>query len=387
MSHHAALLTCTGFGSVGSSVFWFGLGFVAHHGYGFSQATSLVLYAVLGGFYVAGSLLSEPWIRAGRARRSARAQLAWILVAEALVATLPVLVHAAWALWVGAIAVSFLSALMWPLIESYLTAGHQGAGLRTKVAHFNLVWMTATLLPMFLVAPFVEHHARLVLLVLTAACLLCLTVLPRMRRNPQDHDPVETAPASPRYVALLRSSRFLLPTSYTLLSVIGPLMPYRLEQLGVAVHWQMPLTAIWMGARVLALLAMWRLPAWHGSWSTLLVAATCLTLGFGGIVLAQGIVGLCLSMAAFGIGAGAVYYAALYYAMSVGHGAVDAGGTHEALIGVGYTLGPLTAWAGFALAGPALVVGLSWAVVGLASSQAVRPFVAERRASRATLRG
>jgi hypothetical protein len=30
----------------------------------------------------------------------------------------------------------------------------------------------------------------------------------------------------------------------------------------------------------------------------------------------------------------------LYYAMSVGGADVDAGGTHEALIGAGYTIGP-----------------------------------------------
>ena len=35
-----------------------------------------------------------------------------------------------------------------------------------------------------------------------------------------------------------------------------------------------------------------------------------------------------------------IYTGAIYYAMAVGHSEVDAGGTHEALIGVGYTVGP-----------------------------------------------
>ena len=35
------------------------------------------------------------------------------------------------------------------------------------------------------------------------------------------------------------------------------------------------------------------------------------------------------------------YTAALYYVMEVGGGEVDAGGSHEALIGIGYTVGPL----------------------------------------------
>ena len=38
---------------------------------------------------------------------------------------------------------------------------------------------------------------------------------------------------------------------------------------------------------------------------------------------------------------GLTYYAALYYSLAVGHAAVDAGGTFEALIGFGYFGGPL----------------------------------------------
>jgi uncharacterized membrane protein YeaQ/YmgE (transglycosylase-associated protein family) len=36
-----------------------------------------------------------------------------------------------------------------------------------------------------------------------------------------------------------------------------------------------------------------------------------------------------------------LYVGAIYYAMEVSHSEVDAGGTHEALIGVGYAGGPL----------------------------------------------
>ena len=43
----------------------------------------------------------------------------------------------------------------------------------------------------------------------------------------------------------------------------------------------------------------------------------------------------------FGVAQGVVYVGSLYYAMEVGASGVDAGGAHEGLIGVGYTLGPL----------------------------------------------
>jgi len=42
----------------------------------------------------------------------------------------------------------------------------------------------------------------------------------------------------------------------------------------------------------------------------------------------------------FGVLAGVTYYAALYYAMVVKNAAVDAGGGHEGLIGMGLAIGP-----------------------------------------------
>ena len=46
-------------------------------------------------------------------------------------------------------------------------------------------------------------------------------------------------------------------------------------------------------------------------------------------------------LALFGLGLSLIYSAAIYYALEVGQAEVRAGGTHEALIGAGYTLGPL----------------------------------------------
>ena len=56
-------------------------------------------------------------------------------------------------------------------------------------------------------------------------------------------------------------------------------------------------------------------------------------------------------LALFGLGLSVTYSAAIYYALEVGQSEVQAGGKHEALIGVGYTFGPF---------------------VGLAASQAER---------------
>ena len=48
-----------------------------------------------------------------------------------------------------------------------------------------------------------------------------------------------------------------------------------------------------------------------------------------------------MSLTVFGTGHARIYLGSLYDAMEVGKAQVDAGGTHEALIGLGYMLGPV----------------------------------------------
>jgi hypothetical protein len=52
----------------------------------------------------------------------------------------------------------------------------------------------------------------------------------------------------------------------------------------------------------------------------------------------------------FGVLSGVTYFAALYYAMVVKNASVDAGGAHEGLIGLGFSLGPGVGLIGHALA-------------------------------------
>ena len=88
----------------------------------------------------------------------------------------------------------------------------------------------------------------------------------------------------------------------------------------------------------------------------------------------------------YGAGMGLTYYAALYYSMAVGHAAVDAGGSFESLIGVGYCVGPLLGILGHAAAGPAragsATVMLTWLVAAFASRGALRPYLEARRRRR-----
>jgi hypothetical protein len=67
--------------------------------------------------------------------------------------------------------------------------------------------------------------------------------------------------------------------------------------------------------------------------------------------------------------------------MAVGRAQVEAGGTHEGLIGAGYATGPMIGLLGSAVAGGLGIVVAVWTLVGLAGAPAVRPY-AQARAQR-----
>jgi hypothetical protein len=93
--------------------------------------------------------------------------------------------------------------------------------------------------------------------------------------------------------------------------------------------------------------------------------------------------GIATGLSLFGIGMGLTYCLALYYALAVGKGAVDAGGGFEALIGLGYLVGPLLGLVGRGFGGArgalTTTVALTWVVAAITAAAALRPYLEARR--------
>jgi hypothetical protein len=383
-----ALLALTFLMSIGTSVFWNAIAFVAKHAYGFDQKDSLVLTAVMGIIYTVGAFGSGPILR--RLPGSPRGQLALLAVIQAILCAGPAASGSVIALWAAAGGVSLTSSMIWPLVESYLAAGRHGADMRRAIGWFNFVWMAAVTVPLLSMPPILEHDARLVIGAQVVTNLAALVPLALLRARPGRHE--EDAAARhvpPSYGHLLLSARMLLPTSYVLMSAMSPILPYRFDVLGTALWMQAPIVATWMIVRVASMLVMWRSPAWHGRWGTLLLGWAAMTGGFALVVLAPALPIMLAGFAGFGLGVGIVYYAALYYGLAVGRAAIDAGGAHEGLIGAGYAIGPFAALAAtFAAdatgADPAGVRGGAWiaamtfAVAAVGSAAALVPYLRSR---------
>jgi hypothetical protein len=381
-----SVLGVTFLGSVSGGAFWAGIFFVTASHYHFAPSRNLALAASMGITYALCARFTGPGLRALERHLSPRSILIGTLAVWGLVSLVPLLDrHSELLIWLTGIGGGAASAVTWPVVESYMGAGRHGAGMRTAIGWFNLVWTPATALPL-LVMPLVARADPLYTLALSALCnagavLLCLFLPAR----PAPAGAEAASAVGREYPFLLRAASLLLPLSYVMSSTLSPVLPHRLAALGSAVPASV-LAATWMLTRFAALFVMWRVGFWHGRWGTLVAGAASLAGGLALVLVAPSLSMVMVGLALFGAGMALTYYAALYYALAVGHGAVDAGGNFEALIGLGYGLGPILGLAGQLVGGGSgpragtATVAFTWLVSAAASALALGVYLRARRA-------
>ncbi|MGA1044551.1 MAG: hypothetical protein ACO3ZY_05035 [Phycisphaerales bacterium] len=370
-----ALLAISFLASFGTGMVWNGLAFITRESYGFGELENLLLAVFNGAVYVGAAFAAGPLTRAIERRLSPRSLTIALLAVQAACCPLPLFFESAWPIWPVAGLLSAASAVQWPLVESYLAAGRHGAAMRRTIGWWNVTWMVAVTLAMVAMGPMLSAgHAEWNLAGLAVLFAIAAAIAFALPSAPAAHAEAESlGHTTPEYPRLLASCRVLLPLSYVLVGAISPLMPYLLDGLETPLSLQTPITSLWLVARVALVIVLWRTHFWHGRWSTLLAAGVLMVGGFGAMVLAESLWTMGSGLVAFGLGQGIVYYAALYYAMAVGRAGVDAGGTHEALIGLGYGVGPAVAAIGSMAAGGPGIVGAIWIVVAFSVVPAAMP--------------
>ncbi|MBL9030603.1 MAG: hypothetical protein JNM80_02720 [Phycisphaerae bacterium] len=342
-------------GSLGTGIVTTGIYFLTKESFRFSRDANFGLGLLQGFTYVVGAIAAGPAVRAARRALgvSTRTVLAFILILLGALCALPWIGGTlspgrTWPVWVMIGLYSPITGTLWPVVEGYLSGGRSGASLRTALGAFNVTWAGAIVVGLASIGGLVERHAVELLLGLGVLHLATLVVVACLPREPGRHPEEHHDPHPPVYFGLLTTFRVLLPTSYVVSTALGPYLPTALSNLGVSKEWHTPIASSWSAARVVVFLALLRWHGWHGRWYPAVLAMLLLLGGFGTAILSPVLLGGTVGVAAtiaglvmFGTGMAAVYTAALYYAMEVGKAEVDAGGTHEALIGVGYTIGPV----------------------------------------------
>jgi hypothetical protein len=367
-----AVLALTFLGSMGTGAVTNGFSFIATEGLGYARKMNLLMALVLGASYIAGALasgpivakLTRPALPDQRLRLTPRGLLAIIIIVIGCVCFLPLLAQRLApdllepALWTLILIFSPMTGILWPIVEGYLSGGRRGKGLRSAIGRFNIVWAGALVLAFWGMAPLLEDHPFVILALLGSAHFLMCGLLVFFPKYPPRHLDHNHEPVPEDYARLLIFFRVLLIASYIVLSALSPLLPIVEDKLGVPVQWKTPIASAWLTARVLMFLLFERWHGWHGRWSTPWVGLSLMLVGFAlcmgspmfaGLGFGTGVGVLITGLSITGCGIAITYYGALYYAMAVGNAEVDAGGKHEAMIGVGYTLGPLCAIAGLGL--------------------------------------
>ena len=263
--------------------------------------------------------------------------------------------------------IGLLYGIKWPLVESLVCANQTPREIATTLGRFNVTWCGAIPLALLAAGPLVEWGYRPPWWVAGSVSLVTLALargLPaRVTHLPDDHPERPAAAHLARYQRLLTASRSLLLAAYSLMWLLAALMPDVLERLGVPLRWSPALSAVLDVVRVAGFAGLYWWSGWHGRGWPLVVAMVGLPVGFALAVASPNLALALVGQALLGSAAVTVYYAALYYAMVVKNAAVDAGGWHEALIGLGSVIGPACGLVGAQLAG-AYLNGLSGTLAG-----------------------
>lgn len=342
--------------------------FFSHERLGYSEAQNLGLAVTFGVTYTLGAALSH-----GIARRLAdRRALALALLALLSLHVSMALVPHGPALAVAFACVGFFEGAKWPIVESYVGAGLSPEQQLGAVGRFNVSWALAVPVAIAASGPLIASGWPASLFALAAlanvAALLVLPSLPAAAPHLEASHPSRGDPGQlERYRALLVSSRWTMLSGYALMFLIAPLLPVVFQRLGrpvaEATFWASCMDVV----RVATFLGLAALPGWHGKAGPLWLAALGLPLGFFAVIAGASLGVVLAGEIAFGVLAGVTYYAALYYAIVVKNAAVDAGGAHEGLIGLGLAIGPGLGLLGDLLArdGNNPLVGISLAAAPL----------------------
>lgn len=351
------VLWLTFINSVGTGIVTNGIYFLAKSAYGLGTKGNFALGVVLGLTYIAGALAVGPilnWAKRSP-RASTRGAFCLALIGCGVLCIVPLAAKAAglqgpWPAWLLVAAYSPLTGCIWPMTESYLSGGRRGPVLRRALGLFNIVWSTALVVAMWAIGPLVKERPLEVIAVLGLLHLVAIAIVRVLPAEPAAHTHESHEPHPQVYERLLGAHRLLLPMGYLIVSTMSPYLPTAFERMGIASAWHTPLTATWHATRVAGFVWLQHDHRWHGRWWAPVLATVTLVAGFAMVMLAPKfvsadsgdwpIVVFVAGLALLGLGVATVYTGALYYAMSVGGAEVDAGGTHEALIGVGYTVGP-----------------------------------------------
>jgi MFS family permease len=328
-----------------------GIYFYTNDVLGFTQAHNLWFALLFGVAYIIGASASHPIAARIGERRAMQSAIGLLVLVHVWLACFP----SALSLTIAFALMPLLQGSVWPILESYMSAGETPKSLGRALSRYNISWALSVPPALALAGPLIASGSVrslfAVAAVLNAAVWISCAAFPAHPTYLRAEDPARPDPSAiARYRGLLVAARFAMLESYILLFLLAPLMPEIMKSVGFGTAAAARASSLLDVARLSCFIGLFAYSAWHGKKTPLVLAIASLPLGFALVLLAQNVAAVVSGELLFGAAAGFLYTAALYYAQLVQNASVDAGGAHEALIGLGYALGPGAGLVGTALA-------------------------------------
>lgn len=323
--------------------------FYCKHHLGFSDADNLWLALMFGVAYVLGALTSHPVSKKLGEKRVLVAAVAVQVLMNAGMGLTPTRLI----MFLGGTLSGLLNGQKWPLIESYVTAGHTPTRTARILGYFNFSWAIAVPAALVVSGPLIEQSTWSLFALAGGLNLVTLGLAALLPRRPvhmaNDHPDRPLPEQALRLSGLMHTSRFLMLASYSSMWILAALMPGIFEKLGYLIDKAPAYSAALDITRLTAFVILGAWAGWHGRRYPLIIAMPILAGGFSMVIFGTSLPMVLSGALMFGSAAGIIYFSALYYAIVVKNASVEAGGGHEGLIGSGFALGPLAGLIGVAL--------------------------------------
>lgn len=345
--------------SIGQPLLTMGIFFFTHNRLGWGLRANLLLAMGEGAVYTIGAMLAHPLVE----RFSQRRALIAVNIAMAVIVLVPAIHPSNFLVTIVLLLYAFIIAMNWPMLESRVSSCGSSATLSRRIGLYNFVWSGASFM-MFAFTGTIVHFwptgmfaIPLVVHALSAIALwlgddpdeVIAQSAARVGEVAQEHPHAELELRRQRTLALWLS-RISLPAMYVAQNALVSMMPTLPSVQALSVTAQTALMSIWLLVRCAAFVFLGYTIFWHTRPKLLLLACLMLLVAFLAIALPPSQwtsatsttdrVCIVLAQIVLGTSMGMIYAASLYFGMVLSEGSTEHGGYHEALIGLGFVLGP-----------------------------------------------
>ncbi|MEN6620847.1 MAG: MFS transporter [Smithella sp.] len=236
---------------------------------------------------------------------------------------------------------------IWPALEA-VVCDRAGASLSRVIGIYNITWAAGAAVAYFTAGILIEKLGILSLFWLPMGLMiieLALVPFAANRLNKeyacQCHEMPLNTGASPFETRLFQRMAWLAnPFCYVAINTVIPLIPSIAEKLHLSTGMAGIVGSLWMFTRMAAFAALWQWTGWHYRFRWLAGSYLLLIICFFGVLVSPSLGWFLTAQVGFGFSIGFIYYSSLFYSMNVLENQCANAGFHEAMIGLGFFIGP-----------------------------------------------